>query len=521
MAEFKVLLTTSGLGSRLGDVTNHTNKSLVRVGDKAVISHVVDSYPPDVSFVVTLGHFGKNVRDFLLLAHPDRTFEFVVVDKYDGPGSSLGYSMLQAQEKLQCPFIFHACDTIVLDKIPHDSSDSWIAGCNVPDSSQYRTLNVENREILNINEKGSLAFDFSYVGICKVADFKAFWHVLASCDFENSHLSDCHVLNAMILQSPGSFSFVEFNKWFDVGNVGALRKARSFFKCEHEVLDKSTESIYFVNDTVIKFFADEEMNKKRVARAKILGNTVPVILASTDNFYSYSFESGDLFSRVANRSMFREFLEWCSAELWKDAEVEPEVFRRLCYEFYVTKTKKRIKEYLAKTSYKDTPTVINGETVPSAMTMIDRLDVEWLSDGSPGGFHGDLILDNVIKTPGSFSLIDWRQDFAGSLDVGDVYYDLAKLNHNLTFNHDLVNTGMFRAETHGDDFICDLACNSRLLECKDILRQFINQNFFDQAKVDVLTAIIWLNMSPLHEHPLDKFLFSFGKYNLHLAMQMR
>ena len=34
MVEYKVLLTTSGLGSRLGNLTKFTNKSLVRVGDK-------------------------------------------------------------------------------------------------------------------------------------------------------------------------------------------------------------------------------------------------------------------------------------------------------------------------------------------------------------------------------------------------------------------------------------------------------------------------------------------------------
>ena len=32
----KVLITTSGIGSRLGDITNYTNKSLVKVGDSVV-----------------------------------------------------------------------------------------------------------------------------------------------------------------------------------------------------------------------------------------------------------------------------------------------------------------------------------------------------------------------------------------------------------------------------------------------------------------------------------------------------
>ena len=59
MADYKVLLTTSGLGSRLGNLTKFTNKSLVRVGDKPVISHIIESYPDDVEFVVTLGQIGR------------------------------------------------------------------------------------------------------------------------------------------------------------------------------------------------------------------------------------------------------------------------------------------------------------------------------------------------------------------------------------------------------------------------------------------------------------------------------
>ncbi len=37
-----VLITTSGTGSRLGDLTNYTNKSLVPVGDKYCISQLIE-----------------------------------------------------------------------------------------------------------------------------------------------------------------------------------------------------------------------------------------------------------------------------------------------------------------------------------------------------------------------------------------------------------------------------------------------------------------------------------------------
>ena len=94
MGEYKVLITTSGIGSRLGNLTNFTNKSLVRVGEKPAISHVIEHYPPNTKFVITLGHFGNLVKDFLLLAYPKIDFTFVDVKNYKGKGSSLGDRVL-------------------------------------------------------------------------------------------------------------------------------------------------------------------------------------------------------------------------------------------------------------------------------------------------------------------------------------------------------------------------------------------------------------------------------------------
>ena len=56
MAEYKVLITTSGIGSRLGNLTEYTNKGLVRVGKKPSISYIIESYPEDVEFVVHSGY---------------------------------------------------------------------------------------------------------------------------------------------------------------------------------------------------------------------------------------------------------------------------------------------------------------------------------------------------------------------------------------------------------------------------------------------------------------------------------
>ena len=74
---YKVLVTTSGVGSRLGQITDYTNKSLVTIGDKPAISHIIESYPSDITMVVTLGYFGNHVQEYLQLCYPERSFEFI------------------------------------------------------------------------------------------------------------------------------------------------------------------------------------------------------------------------------------------------------------------------------------------------------------------------------------------------------------------------------------------------------------------------------------------------------------
>ena len=167
MEESKVLITTSGIGSRLGNLTDFTNKCLVRVGDKPAISYIIESYPQDTKFVITLGHFGQYVKEFLTLAYPDRDFTFVKVDNFKGKGSSLGHSILQAKSHLQCPFIFHASDTILTpeDKIPSPNVN-WCAGAHKEETSQYRTLRISNNKVTYINEKGELKYDYPYIGLC-------------------------------------------------------------------------------------------------------------------------------------------------------------------------------------------------------------------------------------------------------------------------------------------------------------------------------------------------------------------
>jgi hypothetical protein len=151
--------------------------------------------------------------------------------------------------------------------------------------------------------------------------------------------------------------------------------------------------------------------------------------------------------------------------------------------------------------------------------MLGQVDFEALSQGLQSRYHGDFILDNILKTQNGYCFIDWRQDFGGLLHAGDRYYDLAKLNHNLTVNHRVINQNLFSLESDGTTVRCEIMRPSALVECQSAFFDFLLEQGYDARKVRILTAIVWLNMAPLHHHPFNLFLYYFGKLHLWRALR--
>ena len=516
---FKVLITASGLGQRLGELTKFTNKALIRIGKKPVISRIVESYDSNIHFVVTLGYFGNQVKDFLRLAYPDRKFTFVDVDKFQGEGSSLGYSMLQAKRYLQCPFVFHASDTIVTEKIPSPTSN-WNGGSKGSGSAMYSTFNIFKNGVQLINDKGAIEYEYIHIGLVGIKDYKSFWYFLESIYHANPldpSLNDCKVINLMI-GSGKYFAVKEFKTWIDIGNIDSLNEAKKKLGDNFSNLDKSEESIYIFDKFVIKFYFDESIIDQRIKRAKLLKSLVPQIEAGEGNFLRYKFVEGDLYSRVVNTSDFSKFLQWCKKKLWiKKAPVPAGEFKKICKKFYLDKTKERIDKLMTINKLEDRVDIINGQKVPKISNLLKNIDFDMLSGGEQRQIHGDLVLDNIIKTRNEYKLLDWRQNFGGLLESGDIYYDLAKLNHNLTVNHDIVNKNLFTfsKNENGDGIFVDILRSDNLLSCQKLLSDFIGKEGLDKNRVQLLTPLIWLNMSPLHNHPLNLFLYYFGRLKLY------
>jgi len=513
---YKVLITTSGIGRRLGDLTTYTNKSLIKVGDKLAICHIIEKYNKNVEFVITLGYYGNLVKDFLELAYPTHTFTFVWVDKYKGEGSSLAYSLLHAKSYLQCPFMFNCCDSLTTNNIDIPNENTLFVN-GIKSGTLYSTVTTVDDNISKLNNKGEINFDFIYTGISFIKNYTDYWTILDdnyNNNNNNIEIGDVDIIQKMLKKH--TFKYKILSEWYDCGNLTELsERIKKLYKCNYTVLDKNNESICFFDDYVIKFFSNEEMCKNRIKRGNSLYPLTPKILGSRDNFIKMKLVDGQLMSNIKTHGEILKLLNWSKDNLWISTGIINGNFKEICRKFYVDKTMKRVKMMLDKLS---DYTIINNINIGTIYDLFNKLDFNSLFTDECSHFHGDFILDNIIKTKESYKLLDWRQDFGGELYNGDKYYDIAKLRHNIIFNHTNVSNNLFTKEIKENEVIIDLKCNYTLISQLKDFDNFVLDNKLDLKKIKILTALIWLNMSPLHEYPLNEFLFYFGKYNLFLEL---
>jgi choline kinase len=516
---YKVLITTSGIGSRVGEVTSFTNKCLLNLGDKPIISHIIEKYPDNVEFVITLGHFGGLVKDFLEIAYPERIFHFVFVEIYKGEGSSLAYSISRAESFLQCPFIFHASDSVIGAEIIPEPTDDWVGGAKNTGADNYQSFDTFSGKASNFHEKGMTEYDFVHIGVVGISSYKIFWQCLKVCLREepfNNSLNDVAVIERMMKDKKTKFNVVEFISWFDTGNSESLMLARKNLKPSYPVLSKKDEAIYFLDSKVIKFFSNSLIVENRLQRSKNLSDLTPKITDSRKNFYVYDFIPGNNLAASIDFSVMKNLLSWADQKLWvRTNKLPDEQFNEICSKFYITKTNERVDDFLRSRKVDSGPVRINGLDIPSLSEIFSAVFPLILKDTIQANFHGDFILENIIQESEIiFKLIDWRQDFGGDTSVGDLYYDLAKLNHSLYINNEVILSNNYFSNADGNTINCGILRRDNFVVMEKTLEDFILKSGFNLKKVKLLMSVIWLNMSPLHVHPFDQFLFNYGRFNL-------
>ena len=223
--DYKVCILTAGKGTRNKYAQERgINKSLLDIGGREIISYLIDKFPKKVEIVIALGYKGESVKAWTKSLNPNRKLTFIFAD-YEGRGHGPGWSLLCCKKKLQCPFVYMACDTIVLEDIP-EPYVNWMGVNAVCDTLPYLTVEEKMGLVTDVYDKGDeRATHIASIGLVGVRDYKAFWEGLEHPVLVQGEHQDTSGLRALI---PYGLHTQRFT-WYDTGSTEGYERTLKYF----------------------------------------------------------------------------------------------------------------------------------------------------------------------------------------------------------------------------------------------------------------------------------------------------
>jgi|AACY02.3.fsa_nt_gi choline kinase len=502
---------TAGKGSRLSGYSKLVNKALLPINKKAAISHIIDNFPKDTKLVIAIGHLGDQVKDFLTISYPKRKIIFVKIKNYAGKKSGPGKSLLACKKFLKKDFYFASCDTIWTKKIKNKEIHNWMGVSKklFYNPREYCNLLSNNKKIINIKDKTYASKKYKhFIGLAYIKDHDLFW---SGFELAKKNVGEYQVIDGF--RNLIKFSNIKEKKleWYDIGNYKNYHFTLNKF--EKFNFRKTSEFIYINKNNIIKFINSNSKIKKLINRTKQI-KLFPPITRSKKQFIQYKYVKGEILYKLVNRKNFSKLLNYLNKNLWCD--LKKIGIKAICKKFYHKKTLDRINLYFHKYNLKkDNIKNINKIDVPPIDELLTKVPWNEIYDGIASKIHGDLHFDNIIFDKKKFTLIDWREDFGGSVKYGDLYYDFSKLYGGIEMNYDIIKKGKFSYKEKIKKISYHFQSRKKLMnKIKTQYEKFLTLNNFSLKKVKIIKCLIHLNMSPLHEYPFDKLLFSHSKLEL-------
>lgn len=500
MAHNTVIIPTAGTGSRMGNYTKNLNKALLPYKEKPILAHIIDQFPHDTHFIIPTGHLSQQVKDFCAVAYADKCITFVDVD-WTGKHAGTGYTLLQCKDYIDKPFWYVPCDTYFDEPVVNKVSnfDCYFMK-QVPEREThlYTMFDINGTMINGISFKQTQTQDTwrAFTGLMYIHDWDLFFNKLGK-------LNSNEFIDVI---KPGTRG-VDLDSWQDFGSPESYTTAVT--KSQKFDFSKKDEVTYICNNRVVKWWLDETVAEKKYRKTLANPRVFPANCTYSGNYMAYDFFPGRTLYEFNNPVVFGELLRWLDSNVWHSVEQD---VTSAALDFYKEKTLGRINKFLDKYPQLQTITHVNGVEVKDYKYYLDNIDWEYLSTTTlPGFLHGDLQFDNIVISPwGEFKLIDWRHEFAGLVEYGDIYYDLGKMAGGFIINYANIKDHNFNFEVDGTEVTLSVPSIDFIYAYQATLKDFVLNKGWDYKKVQQLIPIIFWNMSPLHTAPFDIFLWYLG-----------
>jgi glucose-1-phosphate thymidylyltransferase len=137
----KIIIPMAGSGKRLGQLTHHKPKALVRLAKKRLLDYVLDTFQElekiyTLEYIFIIGYLGQQIKEYVKEAHPDKNITFFVQEELMGQA----HAVHLAKDAISGPILLTFCDTINevdLSFLPFEAMDGVAAVQEVDDPRSH------------------------------------------------------------------------------------------------------------------------------------------------------------------------------------------------------------------------------------------------------------------------------------------------------------------------------------------------------------------------------------------------
>ena len=143
MTDLKVIIPMAGLGTRLGQLTRHRPKALIRLADKRLLDYVLDTFKQlegsyALEYIFIIGYLGEQIRQYMKDTHPEKKVNYYVQGQLMGQS----HAVYLAKDVISGPILLTFCDTLNQIDLSFLSSETLDGVASVQEVNDPRTHGV-------------------------------------------------------------------------------------------------------------------------------------------------------------------------------------------------------------------------------------------------------------------------------------------------------------------------------------------------------------------------------------------
>ncbi|MCB0395450.1 MAG: aminoglycoside phosphotransferase family protein [Flavobacteriales bacterium] len=499
---------------------SHIGPSLIPLHTKPLAAHCIEFYAdhlPDATLYLAVNESEKDLVN-TELAHYEDNVKVLGIGPTDGVTETLSHCLRQVD----------ACDQIIVQlvtTIPTICPDvnEVLVDDRKSFNKQWSTLSVVNNGIKDFGFKND---DHPVEGYAFSGTFCCTFPSLTSVMEDGVERPDDLLLVVRALHRKNKMKPV-LCEWIDCGHEANYYKARL-----SKLQSRDFNYVKLIRKGVlVKSSSNEEKIREEVQYLQ----SVPEDLQP---FFPRVFGEAVVEGRPAYRMEYYGYpavselqLYWeLPEQLWERfygtvaetlkgfRSVHDTLDPKDHHDMYIGKLERRTNAYRERFEKEEAARIfekewrINGTLCQPLEKLLPDLEKEMkviLDESESCIMHGDFCFGNMLYDISSdiIRLIDPRGKYGNRVTIyGDQYYDLAKLCHSSIGHYDYLVNHLFHMQMNKDT--CDIRFNLRKNNGlhQSLTSQLLNDLGANERKMNILMALLFLSMTPLHDESRSRSL---------------